>query len=113
MSNRRNISLPPELDEKLSQSHINASGLIQELLWSYFAYGDVGEAAEAIAEKHQADRTEQLEDACSTLAGIKETSGDLDRTNPAVMNWSGKLEMPPETLLEHVEEYRDSGGIDV
>lgn len=36
MKARRNITIDAELDKKLRQNHINASGLINELLKAYY-----------------------------------------------------------------------------
>jgi DNA-binding FadR family transcriptional regulator len=108
-SERRNITVPPELNRKLEQDHINASGLISDLLEAYFAYGDVGEAAEYAAEKRKERQTDALEKACETLSGIP--NEELDRFNDAVLNWASKIERRPEDLVEIVTEYKDTGEI--
>lgn len=106
-SERRNITVPPELNRKLEQDHINASGLISDLLEAYFAYGDVDQAAEYAAEKRKDRHEEALSRACETLEQIPEE--ELDRFNEAVLNWASKIERPPEELVEIVSEYKETG----
>lgn len=108
-SERRNITVPPELNRKLEQDHINASGLISDLLEAYFAYGDVDAAAEYAVEKRKERTEEALERACDTLSNIPEEK--LDRFNEGVLNWASKIEKPPETVVEIVEEYKETGEV--
>lgn len=114
MSNRRNISLPDELDDKLDAPHLNASGLIQDLLRAYFAYGDADEAAEHVHASRTDDRERRLLEAVQTLATIEKESqaGHLDRYNDAVLKQASKLEIPPDQLLEHVREYLEFGEVE-
>ena len=108
-SERRNITVPPELNRKLEQDHINASGLISDLLEAYFAYGDVDAAAEYTVEKRKDRTQEALSRACESLETIPEE--ELDRFNEGVLNWAAKVERPPETLVEIVIEYKETGEV--
>jgi len=108
-SERRNITVPPELNRKLEQDHINASGLISDLLEAYFAYGDVDQAAEYAVEKRRDRNEEALSRACETLSAIPEEK--LDRFNEGVLNWASKIETPPEELVEIVNDYKESGEV--
>lgn len=49
---RRNVSLDSELNNWLSSREVsNASGLIEQLLYAYRAYGDAVEAAEYVESR--------------------------------------------------------------
>lgn len=114
MSNRRNISIPDDLDKKLDQPHLNASGLIQDLLRGYFAYSDVDAAVEFTADKRNEDREQRLREMCEALVGVVEgDSGKLDRYNEGVLNWASRLEIPPETIVDIVEDYAETGEVQV
>lgn len=108
---RRNISLPDELNDKLDQPHLNASGLIQDLVRAYFAYGDIEKAAEHAAEKRQGDKEDRLREACELLQTVD--ADRLDRFNDAVLKQAAKLEIPPEALVEHVEYYAENDEVDL
>lgn len=106
--NRRNITVPQSVNEKLSQDHINASGLISDLLQAYFAYGDIEEAAEFTADHREQSLEEQLKDSLDALEGA-----DADPANPAVLRQASKLEIPPEDMAGLLAEYRETGEVDV
>lgn len=53
---RRNITLDPEVDDKLREQDINGSALIDTLLKAYFAYGEFEEAIEYTHELEQGQR---------------------------------------------------------
>jgi len=107
-SERRNITVPPEVNRKLEQDHINASGLISDLLEAYFAYGDVEEAAAYTAEKRASRQEDALERACDALGSIPPE--ELDRFNDGVLNWASKLERKPEDLVEIVTAWQENDG---
>lgn len=119
MTDRRNISLPEDINDKLDQPHINASGLIQDLLRAYFSYGDIEQAAEYTAEKREDHYRQRLGEMVEKLT--RETDdGEIeivpepwDQWNDAALNWGGKLEIPPEQVVEIVEHYSATGEIEI
>lgn len=112
MSRRRNISLPPELDDKLDQPHLNASGLVQDLLRAYFAYGDVDRAAEYTDEMRNQDKSARKREACEALATIERSdNARLDIHNPAVLKHGSDLEMPLEEVVAMVRNYVETGEV--
>lgn len=57
---RRNVSLPPELDSWLRSDDVeNASELITELLKAYRAYGDLDSAARYVRDKNRRTSNER------------------------------------------------------
>lgn len=112
---RRNISLPDELNDKLDQQHLNASGLIQDLLRAYFAYGSIDDAAEYADKQRQGDRERRTKEAVQQLATLEETNVDepLDMYNDAVLKQAGKLEIPPEAMVDLVAEYLETGEVEL
>lgn len=103
---RRNVTLPQSINDKLAQDHINASGLIADLLRAYFAYSDVEEAVEYTAEVREEDREKRIEDTLEDLEGA-----DANHKNPAVLRQAAALEIPPEQLAVALEQYRDDGTV--
>lgn len=108
----RHISLPDDLNDKLDQPHINASGLIQDLVRAYFAYGDTESAVEHATKKRQDDRERRLTEACEKLQTISESGAHLDPFNDAVLKQASHLEIPPEAMVEHVEHFIETGEVD-
>lgn len=107
---RRNITISAETDEQLDQTHVNASGLIEDLVAAYFAYGSVDESVAYAAEKRSQDRERRLRDVVETLAD-RDDVDELDRFNDAIMTQAGRLETRPEELVELVERYVDDGDL--
>lgn len=103
---RRNITISEEANQKLNQEHVNASGLIEDLVNAYFAYGSVEEAVELAAEKRAESRERRVLDAVESLSTIDDER--LDRFNDAVLNQASKIEIPPEDLVELVEHYKEN-----
>jgi len=103
---RRNISISKEANQILNQEHVNASGLIDDLVRAYGAYGDVEGAVEFSAEKRSENYEKRLLEAVEGLATI--APDQLDRFNDAVLNQASKLEVPPEDLVGITEHYRDN-----
>ncbi len=103
---RRNISISKEANQILDQEHVNASGLIDDLVRAYGAYGSVEGAVEFSAEKRAENREKRLRDAVETLSTID--AEKLDRFNDGVLNQASRLEIPPEDLVGIVEHYREN-----
>lgn len=128
---RTSISIERDVYEFLQQPEINQSGLIQELVREYKDNQDRQVAALEMrlkhldqeiedAEERLSRKREQREDVRELLseakqeesAAVKEAKEAMDGIsedsltpdNPAVKNWSRKLDMTPEALIEVLKE---------
>jgi len=126
---RTSITVDPDVYEYLSQSEVNQSGLINELVKEYkdgrdrqvaaleLRYRHLNQEREEHQEKaerkaNQAQEVKELlEDARqSEMEGLdeaREVLGDipddaLTEDNAAVQNWAGKLGLDESTLLERL-----------
>jgi len=100
---RRNITITPEADEYLSRPHMNASGLINDLVLAHARTGDVEAAVDKFVEDVERNRTVGLNQAADILLTGR-TADDLEPDNPAVMTQAEKLRLPPEELIAKLEE---------
>ena len=103
---RRNISISKDANQILDQEHVNASGLIDDLVRAYGAYGSVEDAVNFTAEKRRENREKRLTDAVETLSTIPDET--LDQFNDGVLNQASRLEIPPEDLVGVVEHYKEN-----
>lgn len=133
---KQNISATVDEDVAgyLSQDHVNASGLINQLVKRHmngeneellreFRRKQLEEEAEElasraerkrkeaeklaeVAEKKQLERQSELEEVAEELAGV-----ERDPENPAVKAQAAKLGVEPEDLLAELPD-RDDGGLD-
>lgn len=103
---RRNISISKDSNQILNREHVNASGLIDDLVRAYGAFGSVDDAVEYAAEKRQENREKRLTEAVETLSTIP--ADKLDRFNDGVLNQASRLEIPPEDLVGLVEHYKEN-----
>lgn len=128
---RTSITVDKDVYEYLSQSEVNQSGLINELVKEYkdnqnrqvaaleLRYNhlidegeDLQDRAEAKFEKAaevkelledaKDKEPEQLQEAIDALGSISEEQ--LEPDNPAVQNWAAKLNMDEDTLLDKVQQ---------
>lgn len=132
---KQNVSATVDEDvaDYLSQDHVNASGLINQLVKRHmngeseellreFRRKQLEEEAEELSsraerkreeaeklaevtEEKQTERQAELEEVADQLAGVKR-----DPENPAVKAQAANLGMEPEELLEELPE-RDDGGL--
>jgi len=128
---RTSITIDKDVYEYLSQSEVNQSGLINELVKEYkdnqnrqvaaleLRYNhliDEGEdlqdraedkfekAAEVkeLLEEAKGKDSKQLQEAIDALGSIPEEK--LEPDNPAVQNWAAKLNMDEGSLIEKVQQ---------
>lgn len=126
---RRSVTLDPENDDLLSQSSINASGLVNRLVTNYRTAGEDDVAMFRLRESQLKSEVEGLENRLemkreelkrvrqqigafedSTEDVLREAAENLDPTtlnadNPAVRNWAGKAGLTPEDFVERVQDY--------
>ena len=100
---RRNITISREADEYLSTPHMNASGLINDLVIAHARTQDVDAAVEKFVEDVRENRINGLTKAESILLTGR-TADDLDPDNPAVLTQAEKLHMTPEELIAKLAE---------
>lgn len=127
------VSLDKQLIRKAANSeHINLSGLCNDLLEEYFDSGDASKARlearrqRLVEQKEHLEREKsQLEDELDRIDRQLELKreeeqqreerierladqlpDDVDPDNPAVMNWAGKLDLTPATLVDRIEDHR-------
>jgi len=133
---RRAVTLEPEVDEYLSQEHINASGLVNDLVKRHMS-GDDTEAAirefrinqledeaeeyagiaerkreraerlREVAEQEQSERKQAVQEVVDDLVN-KDVPRDPD--NPAIKTQADNLDMEPKELLDELPE-RDGGDL--
>lgn len=128
----KSVSIDEGLAEAIDEADdLNLSGLVNEMLRAYFTTGDTHRSAirsrleqveEEIEEteeelnelRNEKERLEQLlEKEEAEMEPLREqavelfSGRDVDVTNPAVEQWAMKLDMPPQELLEKVEEWAD------
>jgi len=133
---RRAVTLEPEVDEYLSQEHINASGLVNDLVKRHMS-GDDTEAAirefrinqledeaeeyagiaerkreraerlREVAEQEQSERKQAVQEVVDDLVN-KDVPRDPD--NPAIKTQADNLDMEPTELLDELPE-RDGGDL--
>lgn len=107
---RRNVTIPESIDKKLKQDHVNASGLVTQLLRAYFAHGSVAEGAEYVVEARDVAREERLSDALEVLASRQDVDS-LTEYNDAVLTKAAQLEVPADVLVSAVQQYASSGEV--
>ena len=100
---RRNITISREADEYLSTPHMNASGLINDLVLAHARTGDVEAAVDKFVEDVRESRTVGLNQAADILLTGR-TADDLEADNPAVMTQAEKLRLTPEELISKLAE---------
>lgn len=132
---KQNISATVDEDvaDYLGQDHVNASGLINQLVTKHmngeseellreFRREQLLEEAEdlreqakrkreeaeklaEVAEEQQSEREQELEEVKEKL-----TDAPRDPENPAVKKYAGELGMTPEELIDELPD-RDDGGL--
>ena len=100
---RRNISISREADKYLSTPHMNASGLINDLVLAHAATGDVDAAVEKFIEDVKENRKTGLTKAEKILLTGR-TAEELEPNNPAVMTQAEKLSISPEELITELQD---------
>lgn len=100
---RRNITITPEADDYLSTPHMNASGLINDLVLAHARTGQVDAAVEKFVEDVRANRKTGLTQAEKILLTGR-TADELEPDNPAVMTQAEKLSLSPDELIAQLEE---------
>lgn len=133
---RRAVTLEPEVDEYLSQEHINASGLVNDLVKRHMngedskaairefrinQLEDEAEEYDGIAERKR-ERAERLREVAEQeqserKQAVQEVIDDLvakdvprDPDNPAIKTQADNLDMEPTELLDELPE-RDGGDL--
>lgn len=128
---RRTVSLDPEVEEFLSSEGVNASQLVNKLVRNHASAGgdrvamlelreeqlqsEVNELERRLESKtdeletvrerlsdERSGRDQAVEDAAEELEGVP-----LDTDNPAIENWSEKLDLSPGELVDRLSEYRE------
>jgi protein subunit release factor A len=131
---RRAVTLEPEVDEYLSQEHINASGLVNDLVKRHmngedteaaireFRINQLEDEAEEyagiaerkreradklreVAEEKKAERDKKVSEVVNDLA---ENDVPRDPDNEAIKTSAKKLDMTPEELLDELPD--NNGG---
>ena len=100
---RRNITITPEADEYLSTPHMNASGLINDLVLAHARTGDVEAAVDKFVEDVRANRTVGLNQAADILLTGR-TADELEADNPAVLTQAEKLSLSPDELIAKLKD---------
>jgi len=100
---RRNITITPEADEYLGRPHMNASGLINDLVLAHARTGDIEAAVDKFVEDVERNRTVGLNQAADILLSGR-TPEQLEADNPAVMTQAEKLRIPPQDLIAKLKE---------
>jgi len=100
---RRNISISREADKYLSGPHMNASGLINDLVLAHARTGDVDAAVEDFVEQIEENRMAGLNAAADILLTGR-TADELEPDNPAVMTQADKLSISPEELITELQQ---------
>jgi len=100
---RRNITITPEADEYLSRPHMNASGLINDLVLAHARTGDIEAAVDKFVNDVRANRTVGLNQAADILLSGR-TADELEPDNPAVMTQAEKLRLSPQDLIAKLQE---------
>jgi len=104
---RRNITLSKDAETILNQKHVNASGLIDDLVRAYGAYRDVDDAVRHITETRSETRTRALLEVAETLSSIPVEK--LDKHNDAVLTQASRVELSPDTIVDIVKHYKNTG----
>jgi hypothetical protein len=127
------------LQEVRDRRGLNLSGLVNEFLQDYLAFGDAAEAHLEARLSHLQQREDQLEDELDSVreeidyveARLEDIGTDDDDSvdeqidamlhdfpsgehlrveNPAILTWARKLEVEPSWLVEEIEDRRQEQG---
>lgn len=131
---RRTVTLEKEVNDYLAQDHVNASGLVNDLVKRHmngdttdgaireFRIRQLEEEADEYAKRSERKQSEadRLKQAAKERQAEKQTEIDeilnhlegvpRDADHPAVKTQARKAGLEPEELVEHMPENNDTDG---